>query len=158
MHLSEGARYTMPDRKVWFYEAYRQEYLEGMTRFRDLCDFAVGRNSIHICIENSSGFRTFHLKALELLLQRSTFGLTLDIGHDHCTGGADGTWMLGQGKLHHMHIHDVVSGNDHRPLGTGEVDLKRWLRVAQQNNCTAVLEVKTVEGLRQSAMWIKNNL
>ena len=158
MHLSDGPRYTMPDRKVWFYEAYEQKYLEGMTRFRDLCDFAVGRNNIRICIENSSGFRPFHLKALELLLQRSSFGMTLDIGHDHCTGGADSAWMLRQGKLHHMHIHDVATGNDHRPLGTGEVDLDRGLRVAQQQYCTAVLEVKTVEGLRQSATWIKNNL
>ena len=158
MHLSEGARYTMPHRKLWFYEAYEQEYLEGMTRFRDLCDFVVGRNNIQICIENSGGFRPFHLKALELLLQRSCFGLTLDIGHDQCTGGADGQWMLEHAtKLRHMHIHDVVSGNDHRPLGTGEIDLNRWLRVAQQHCYSAVLEVKTVEGLRQSAAWIQNN-
>jgi sugar phosphate isomerase/epimerase len=158
MHLSEGAHYTMPHRKLWFYEAYEQEYLEGMTRFRDLCDFVVGRNNIQICIENSGGFRPFHLKALELLLQRPSFALTLDIGHDHCTGGADGAWILQHSAaLRHMHIHDVLDGHDHHPLGTGQVDIPTWLRLASKQHCTAVLEVKTEAGLRQSVEWIHKN-
>lgn len=159
MHLSEGARYTMPDRKIWFYGAYEKEYLEGMTHFRDICDAAVGRHNIHVCIENSGGFLPFHLNALEILMQCNSFGLTLDIGHNHCSGGADGAWILkNRAKLLHMHIHDVLNGHDHHPLGTGQVDIPHWLTIAQQQHCTAVLEVKTEAGLRQSVDWIHENI
>lgn len=156
LHLCDGPKYTMPHRKVYFYEAFRQEYLAGMERFRDLCTQAIGDSGIRICIENSSGFRNFHLAALELLLQSPVFGLTLDIGHDHCTGGADGAWILNhRDRLHHMHIHDAKGCQDHLPIGDGEIPMAHWLNLAQEQNCTAVLEIKTLSALRQTAVWVR---
>ncbi len=154
MHLSDGARYTMPDRRIFFYEAYQEEYLAGITRFRDVCTEAIGDADLMICIENSGGFRPFHLAALDALLESPVFGLTLDVGHDHCTGGSDGNWILQhRDRLHHMHIHDARGCQDHLPPGSGEIDLKKWLTFGQELNCTAVLEIKTLPGLRQGAAW-----
>ena len=154
MHLSDGARYTTPDRRIFFYEAYQAEYLAGMTRFRDVCTEAIGDADLMICIENSSGFRPFHLAAMDLLLESPVFGLTLDVGHDHCTGGADGTWILRhRDRLHHMHIHDALGCRDHLSPGSGEIDLKKWLTLGRELNCTAVLEIKTLPGLRKAAAW-----
>lgn len=157
MHLAEGAHYTMPDRVVYFYDAYLEDYLRGMRDFRDLCTKAIGDSEIKICIENVSGFRNFQLSALHILLESPVFGLTMDIGHNYCTGCVDETFIMQNvQKLHHMHMHDAKDGKkDHLTLGSGELDIQKYISLAQDYDCSVVLEVKTVEGLRSSVQWIK---
>ena len=155
MHLSGGAYYTMPDRKIHFFEAYRNEYLAGIAAFRDLCTKAVGDSGIRICVENTTGYQTFQLEALALLLESPVFGLTLDIGHNCCAGFADESWIIEQkNRLHHFHIHDVLGGKDHLPLGAGTLDVQKYLSLANALDATAVLEVKTTQGLCQSVAWL----
>lgn len=157
MHISEGGHYTTPERVVYFYEAFRQEYLDGMARFRDICTGAIGQSGIRICMENSTAYHSFQKEALELLLESPVFDLTLDIGHSHCCGHADEEWILSHGRLRHMHIHDAADGvHDHLPLGTGELALPHYLALAETHSCSAVLEVKTVAGLEQSAKWLRD--
>lgn len=157
MHLSRGAKYTLPTKVIYFFEAYQQEYLANMRRFREACEEAIGDSGILICVENTNGFTGFQRSGLELLLESPVFGLTLDIGHNYCAGNVDEGWILDHAdRLHHMHIHDAAEGNkDHRALGTGTLDLKKWLTLAQERDCTVVLETKTVEGLRESVEWLK---
>lgn len=154
MHLSGGAYYTMPDRRIRFYEAFEDEYLNGMTRFRDLCTEAIGDAPIHICIENTTGYLPFQLKALDILLESPVFGLTLDIGHNCCAGNTDEPWILSHAdRLMHLHLHDVAEGKkDHLPFGTGDMDLPKYLDLAKDR--TAVVEVKTISGLRESISWL----
>ena len=158
MHLSNGAYYTMPDRRIHFYEAYREEYLEGMRTFRDACEQAIGDSRIRICVENTAGYQPFHLAALELLLESPVFGLTLDIGHNCCAGFVDEQWIVDHAdRLRHMHMHDVRNGKkDHLALGDGELDLEKYHAMATEHNCTVVVEVKTIAGLRESVEWMKN--
>ena len=159
MHLAEGAHYTMPDRIVYFYEAYEAEYLRGMAEFRDLCAEAIGDSGIQICMENVTGFRDFQLAALDVLLESPVFGLTLDIGHNYCTAGVDEPWIMAHAdRLHHMHIHDAKDGKkDHQALGTGNIDVPHYIDLAQKCNCTVVLETKMVAGLRESVDWIQKH-
>lgn len=159
MHLAEGAHYTMPDKIVYFYDAYLTEYLQGMAEFRDLCETAIGDSGIVICMENVGGFRDFQLSALEILLESPVFGLTLDIGHNYCTGCVDEPWIMEHAdRLHHMHMHDAKDGKkDHQALGAGEIDIPRFLDLAEKHECTVVLETKTVAGLRDSVAWIRKN-
>lgn len=156
MHISEGAHYTMPDRIVYFYEAYREEYLRGMAEFRDACTEAIGDSGIRICMENSKAYLDVQKAALDVLLESPAFALTLDIGHSHCSGYADESWILARrGRLHHMHMHDAKNGKqDHLPLGDGALDIPGYLALADSCGCTVVLEVKTVAGLCSSAAWI----
>ena len=58
-------------------------------------------------------------------------------------------------RLQHMHLHDVVQGQDHRALGTGELDKEKYLALAEQHGCTVVLETKTIAGLKESVQWLK---
>ena len=157
MHLSDGAKYTMPDRIVYFYDVYRDEYLKQMAQFRDMCAREIGDSDIIICIENTNGFRDYQLAALQILLESPVFGLTMDIGHNECAGGVDETFILqNRNRLHHMHMHDVKNGkNDHLALGEGTLNLEKFLSLAKQQDCSAVLETKTVEGLKKSVDWIK---
>lgn len=157
MHLSRGAVYTLPERKLYFFEEYLQNYLDNMRRFRDVCEEAIGDADIRICVENSNGYLPFMHKGLELLLESPVFALTYDIGHNHCAAGMDEPWILAhEARLDHMHMHDARrDGRDHLALGTGEVDIAFYHDLAMKNDCTVVLETKTLKALRESVTWLK---
>lgn len=156
MHLSRGAKYTLPDRVVYFFEAYEEDYLDNIRRFRDACEAAIGDSCVLICVENTGGYLPFQKKALEILLQSPVFALTFDIGHNYCAKNADEDWILAhRDRLRHFHIHDAADGTkDHRTLGTGKLDWQRYLSLANELGCTVVLETKTVASLRQSLAQI----
>ena len=157
MHLSRGAKYTLPDRVIYFFEAYEEEYLNRIRSFRDACTAAIGDSDVMICVENTAGFLPFQRRALEELLQSPAFGLTFDIGHNYCSGNMDEGWIREHAhRLHHMHVHDACDGKkDHRTLGTGELDIPGYLALAESCNCTVVLETKTFDALRQSMAWLR---
>ena len=157
MHLSRGAKYTLPDRVIYFFEAYEKEYLNRIRHFREECEKRIGDSGILICVENTAGYLPFQRKAVELLLESPVFGLTFDIGHNYCSGNMDEEFILShKDRLRHFHIHDCVEGRkDHRTLGTGLLDVKRYLDLAEHLGCTAVVETKTVESLKTSMDWIR---
>ena len=158
MHMARGAKYTLPDRVVLFFEAYEEDYLQQMRTFRDACEKAIGDSGVMICVENTAGFLPFQRRAVELLLESPVFGLTFDIGHNRCSGDADEDFILRhKDRLQHFHIHDVRNGKqDHQTLGTGELDIGRYLTIAKERSCSVVLETKTVESLKESVAWVRN--
>jgi len=157
MHLSRGAVYTLPERKLYFFEEYLSNYLDNIRSFRDACDKAIGTANVRICVENSNGYLPFMHKALDLLLESPVFDLTYDIGHNHCAAGADEPWILAhENRMKHMHMHDARrDGQDHLALGTGEMDIHFYHQLAAKNDCTVVLETKTLKALRESVAWLK---
>lgn len=159
MHLAKGAVYTLPKKKVYFFGEYPEQYLQGIREFRDECEALIGDSGIRICVENTDGFEDYHKAAIDLLLESPVFGLTIDIGHNYCAGGKDEPLIRGSlARLYHMHMHDAREGKkDHQALGTGELDIPRFLAMADGNDCTVVLETKTEEGLRQSVAWLQEN-
>lgn len=158
MHLSPGVYFTLPDQKVYLYSEYRNPYMKSITGFREQCENAIGNADIRICVENCDGFRDFQRDALDRLLESPVFGLTFDIGHNHSCGNLDEAYITdNKARLHHMHMHDALGKKNHLGLGSGELDLQRYWRLANQRNCTVVLETKTIAGLRQSVDWIFQN-
>lgn len=159
MHLSRGVHFTLPDRKVFLFDQYRENYLRGITAFRDLCTDEIGNSPIKVCVENYSGYTNFQVDALNVLLESSVFGLTLDVGHNHCTDYRDEpVIMANSDRLHHMHMHDVLGKKDHQALGTGEVNLHKYFDLAEEKDCTVLLETKTIAGLKQSVCWKNEHL
>lgn len=156
MHLSKGVYFTLPESKVYLFDEYKNEYLRSLKSFRDDCEKAIGQADIKICIENSDGYdKQFLQEGLSLLLASDVFGLTFDIGHNASIGGKDeASIMKHEDKLMHMHIHDARGKHNHLALGTGELDLAKYLSLASKHNCRAVLETKTIAGLTQSVNWI----
>jgi sugar phosphate isomerase/epimerase len=156
MHHQEGIYFTLPDRKAFLFERYKEVYFESLRKFRDSCTAAIGSADIKICVENLFGWQkaSFLLEGIDLLLESPNFALTLDIGHNAVTDAGDETAILHRGeRLCHMHMHDAVAATqkNHLPLGEGELDILRYLGLAREHNCRVVLETKTVAGLRQSA-------
>lgn len=158
MHLSKGVYFTLPEKKVFLFDTYRKQYLNSMTVFRDLCEQAIGASNITVCVENCDGYTDFQMQAIDLLLQSPVFALTFDIGHNHGIGGLDEPLILARGdRLCHMHMHDALGKKNHLSLGTGELDLQKYLTLAEKQHCRIVLETKTVAGLRQSVEWIRRH-
>lgn len=156
MHLSPGIHFKLPGKKVDLFSAYQGEYQESMRRFRDACEAAIGGSDMKICVENTDGYRDFQLRALDILLGSPDFALTFDIGHNHGAGGGDEAWILRhRERLIHFHLHDAKGAWCHLPFGEGELDVLRYLHLAESQNGRAVLEVKTAAGLRQSVEWLK---
>lgn len=157
MHMMMGVYFTLPDRKVFLFERYREQYLRNLLAFRDACEKAIGDSGIRICVENWFGYPRWQVEALDLLLESPVFGLTFDVGHNHCKGGMDEGVILGRAeRLHHIHLHDAKDGTkDHLPLGTGQLDIPGYLELARERQCSVVLETKTVAGLRQSVDWLR---
>ena len=156
MHLSKGVVFTLPEQKVFLFDKFREDYLKGIAAFRDVCTDAIGDSPIKVCVENYSGYTDFERQALDVLLESPVFGLTLDVGHNHCTDYMDEpTVLVRENRLNHIHMHDVIGKKDHQALGTGEVDLHKYFDLAEAHNCTVLLETKTIAGLRQSAAWKK---
>ena len=160
MHMIYGVYFTLPDRKVFLFEQYRDAYRDNMLRYRDACQRAIGGSGMRVCIENWHGYRPWQLSVLDEMLESPAFGLTYDVGHNHCIGGADEPHILQRlEKLYHMHLHDVRDGTkDHQALGTGELNIHKYLNLARQRDCTVVVETKTVAGLKESARWLHDNL
>lgn len=157
MHLSPGIHFKLPGRKVDLFSVYREEYLESMGCFRDRCEEAIGTADIRICVENTDGYRDFQRMALDLLLESPVFALTFDVGHNYGVGGGDEAEILRRReRLIHFHLHDAKGAWCHLPFGEGELDLPQYFRLAESQNGRAVLEVKNVEGLRQSVRWLRS--
>ena len=157
MHFNRGVVFTLPSKKVYVFEKYLAEYLDCLRQVRDLCEREIGDSGIRICIENTSGWLPWQIEALDVLLESPVFGLTLDVGHDHCTGVGDLDVILERaGKLRHMHLHDAIRPNrDHQALGTGELDIAARLALAEKQDCTVVVEVKTAAALTESIRWLR---
>lgn len=158
MHLLRGVHFTLPDKKVYLFDAYREIYLDSVRRFRDVCTEAIGGEKIRICMENYSGYLDYQREALDVLLESPAFGLTIDVGHNHVCRGMDEGFILERGdRLCHMHLHDAQGTRDHLALGRGEMDVDACLRMAQDHGCSVVLETKTIAGLRESVAWIRSH-
>ena len=156
MHFNRGVVFTLPSKKIYVFEKYLPEYLDSLRRVRDLCDEEIGDSGIRICIENTNGWLPWQIAALDVLLESPAFGLTLDVGHDHCTGVGDLDVILERAdKLCHIHLHDAIRPNrDHQALGTGELDIAARLALAEKQRCSVVVEVKTAAALTESIRWL----
>ncbi len=151
MHLNSGIYITLPDRKVYLFQEYKELFLQRLTEFRLLCERTIGDSDIKICIENAGGFMNFAREGIELLLESHAFALTFDIGHDHSAGGTDEPFIRAhKDRLIHMHLHDALGKSNHLALGDGEIDLQDKFALAKECGCRCVLETKTIRGLTKS--------
>lgn len=152
MHMSEGVYFTLPENKVYLFERYNELYMRNLTEFRNMCEKEIDHANIKICIENTDGYKDFIQAGIEHLLESSVFDLTYDVGHDHCIGYKDETFIKKhKNRLVHMHLHDALEKKNHLPLGDGDVNVREKLVLAKECDCNVVLETKTIQGLERSA-------
>lgn len=159
MHMSNGVYFTLPNEKIYLFNQYKEIYLAKLKEFSDMCKIAIGDSDIKICIENCSGYKAFAIEGIELLLESSIFALTFDVGHSHSVNGIDEAFINKHiDRLYHMHVHDGKGKENHLPLGVGEINIKDRISLGREHKCRIVLEIKTIEGLKQSIDKLTNYL
>jgi len=160
MHTQRGIKVTLPDRVTYIYAENEELYLSDIRAFRDAVTSAIGGSGIKVCIENTGGYDLPFLRhGIDELLKSPAFMLTFDIGHDNALKNIDEPFILERGdRLIHMHMHDGLGKRVHLALGDGDMDISRFLRLADEHSCRVVLETKTVEALRKSVAYLAGSV
>jgi Sugar phosphate isomerases/epimerases len=159
MHMNKGVYFTLPDKKIYLFEKYNTNYMSDVEAFKELCSEAVGASDIKISIENTDGYLEYEKTAMECLLKSEAFSLTWDIGHSHTAKNIDELFILKHAdRLRHFHIHDAAGIKNHLTLGSGEINLKERLMIAEEYGCRCVIETKTIEALRESVKYMERCL
>lgn len=156
MHLLNGTYSAVKGEKIYAYGLCEDEYLMYVKEFIALVESEMKGMDCIFCIENTSGYRFYHKHAVELMLSSPVFGLTFDIGHNYKASEDDESFILSHAdRLRHFHIHDVTAKSNHVALGTGVLDVDRYLEMADKYDCPVVIEVKESSSLRDSLDYMK---
>lgn len=155
LHLDQGVYFTLPDGKAYIFEKYEQKYSEAIDRsFRDLSDFA-SRVGVEIYFENTK-ITGFIAKSFEKVKGYDNLYCTLDVGHNAKDGYlAEDVLMRMPDMIRHMHIHDFDGKKDHKELGSGLIDVKKYLEFCRSKNIYAVIEIKRMQELVNSIEYLK---
>lgn len=159
LHLLLGVYVTLPSGRVYLNDVYRDAYLQKVRRMIALCEREIGDRDLRILIENvdTCPFTDWQAAALDLMMQSPVFGLTFDVGHEHCLGGKNRPIYLRYAdRCLHMHLHDSDGVHPHMTLGEGAIDVPGVLSRTTASTC--LIEVKTVDGLRASVAYLKSKL
>ena len=143
--------------KIYAYGLCEDEYLGYVKNFISLVeDKMKDMPDAVFCIENTSGFKSYHKRAIELMLKSPVFGLTFDIGHNYKASEDDESFILSHAdRLRHFHIHDVTKTSNHVALGEGLLDVDRYLDMAEKLGCPVVIEVKEKNDLLKSIEYVR---
>ena len=159
LHLMKGVYVTLPGKVILLTDVYFEEYLTRVKKFIKMCEEEIGDSGVTVAIENvdTNPFTESQLKALTEFMKSPAFALTLDTGHEDCLGYKDTpVFEKYREKLVHMHLHDSDGKKPHLALGDGKLDIKSKLSAFSGNTC--LIEVKTVEGLKKSVKYLKENI
>lgn len=159
MHIIEGAKMTLPHKKVYIYEQYSDEFQNNFVESIEVLSKKAEKNDIVLAIENSSNFGRTHIqKTLDKSLLFPNIKLTWDTGHDAVSKFTDKKFlMLHENKIDHMHIHDVLDNKDHQVLFEGELNINELIDFAKGKNIRTLVEVKTKDALERSINALKVN-
>lgn len=160
LHMIEGAKMTLPDRKVYIYEEYSHEYVNNFKKSIEILSQIASNQNITLAIENSANFgKTYIQKALDEAIKYPNVRLCYDIGHDAMSNYTDQPYLHShQDKIAHMHLHDYSNKKDHQVFFEGELDIKKFISFASEKNISALLEVKTKQALEKSLINLKEEL
>jgi sugar phosphate isomerase/epimerase len=157
MHMGAGVYFTLPERKLYLYDKYRDLYLSNIIGSLDVIAPRLESTGIALLIENTGIFGMgFVQDAVDRLLECPNVGLTWDIGHDYSSGRIDSMFIEERAdRVQHMHLHDAVGASNHLPLYSGEIDMAPMLDFARRHACSCVIETKTVRGLELSVQGLE---
>jgi sugar phosphate isomerase/epimerase len=160
MHIIEGAKMTLPDRKVYIYDQYSEEFTNNFIKSIETLSKKAEEKNVILSIENSSNFgKSFIQKTLDKSITYPNIKLTWDTGHDAVSSFTDKKYLMENEKsIAHMHLHDCVDKKDHQSLFEGELDIMELMNFADSKDIRALVEVKTAEALEKSIYALREKM
>jgi sugar phosphate isomerase/epimerase len=151
---------TLPDRKVYIYEQYSEEFTNNFIKSIEVLSQKAEEKNVILSIENSSNFgKLFIQKTLDKAITYPNIKLTWDTGHDAVSSFTDKKYLMENEKsIAHMHIHDCVGKKDHQVLFEGELDIMKLMSFADTKDIRALVEVKTAEALEKSIYSLREKM
>lgn len=156
MHMMRGTYSAVNGVKMFAYGLCEQEYLDHVREFINLCDKILDGTDTLFCIENTNGFKDFQKHAIELMLKDKNFALTFDIGHNFKATEDDESFIMShKDRLKHIHLHDVTEKSNHVALGTGILDVQKYMDLIKKTDASVVVEVKESKSLVESIGFLR---
>lgn len=157
IHIIEGAKMTLPDKKVYIYDQYSDEYLKNFIDSIEILSEKAKKHDVIIAIENSNNFGK---KYIQNVLDKATtypnIKLTWDTGHDGVSGLIDREYLMRNSEhISHMHFHDCKGKSDHQIPFEGDLNIENLISFAKEKNIRMLIEVKTVEALKRSVQILR---
>ncbi|NLJ57679.1 MAG: sugar phosphate isomerase/epimerase [Tissierellia bacterium] len=160
IHIIEGAKMTLPHKKVYIYDQYSEDFSNNFIKSIKTLSKKAKENDLIIAIENSSNFgKPFIQKTLDQALSYSNIKLSWDTGHDAVSNFTDKIYLMkNQNHIAHMHLHDARGKSDHQVLFEGDLKIEELLNFANERNITVLVEVKTAQALIKSIENLKTKI
>lgn len=152
LHIIEGAKMTLPEKKVYIYHQYSKEYEQNFIKSIEELSSKANAYDITLAIENSHNFGKLYIQnVLNKAITYPNIKLTWDTGHDAVSEFTDRKYLMQhEDKIAHMHFHDAKGKNDHQIPFDGDLNVEELINFAHNKNIKMLIEVKTEEALKKS--------
>lgn len=156
LHLDPGIHFSLPDKKIFIYEEYIDDYLRVYEDSCNILSKIANKYNATILFENVK-VESYTLKVIDLIAKYDNLFFTLDLGHNIRYGNlAKEKFMQYSNKIKHIHLHDFNGSKDHQELFTGLLNVKEELNFCKQHNLDVLIEVKRKEELINSVNKLRN--
>lgn len=156
LHLDPGIHFSLPNKKIFIYEEYIDDYLRAYEDSCNILSKIANKYNATILFENVK-VESYTLKVIDLIAKYDNLFFTLDLGHNIRYGNlAKEKFMEYSNKIKHIHLHDFNGSKDHQELFTGLLNVKEELNFCKQHNLDVLIEVKRKEELINSVNKLRN--
>lgn len=156
LHLDPGIHFSLPDKKIFIYEEYIDDYLRAYEDSCNILSKIANKYNATILFENVK-VESYTLKVIDIIAKYNNLFFTLDLGHNIRYGNlAKEKFMEYSNKIKHIHLHDFNGSKDHQELFTGLLNVKEELNFCKQHNLDVLIEVKRKEELINSVNKLRN--
>lgn len=156
LHLDPGIHFSLPNKKIFIYEEYIDDYLRAYEDSCNILSKLANKYNATILFENVK-VESYTLKVIDIIAKYDNLFFTLDLGHNIRYGNlAKEKFMQYSDKIKHIHLHDFNGSKDHQELFTGLLNVKEELNFCKQHNLDVLIEVKRKEELINSVNKLRN--
>ena len=156
LHLDPGIHFSLPDKKIFIYEEYIDDYLRAYEDSCNILSKIANKYNATILFENVK-VESYTLKVIDIIAKYDNLFFTLDLGHNIRYGNlAKEKFMEYSNKIKHIHLHDFNGSKDHQELFTGILNVKDELDFCKQHSLDVLIEVKRKEELINSVNKLRN--
>ncbi len=156
LHLDPGIHFSLPNKKIFIYEEYIDDYLRAYEDSCNILSKLANKYNSTLLFENVK-VESYTLKVIDIIAKYDNLFFTLDLGHNIRYGNlAKEKFMEYNNKIKHIHLHDFNGSKDHQELFTGILNVKEELNFCKQHNLDVLIEVKRKEELINSVNKLRN--